>query len=161
MAGDGIAVIEVAKLANVNRNFAPAVHRQTYLVGFDFGDRTKFGISDPFRSKRSANLKAITCGEGALCLVVNAHTGKPRRVIGELAAIPKANGNLVLFRVSIYYSRVVACLDFVDFAGGAIADNVFVGSVGIGEGALRSGHIFTLDIDRRLLIVITYYSLAL
>src|SRR5215213_5113791 len=89
MAGDGVAVIEVAKLAKVNRNFAPAVHRQTYLVGFDFGDRSELAVSDPFRSKRSANLKAITFGEGALCFVVNAHTGKPRWVIGEFPAIKK------------------------------------------------------------------------
>src|SRR5689334_21987942 len=161
MAGDGVAVIEVAKLAKIDLNFASAVHCQTYLVGFDFGDRTEFAIGDPFRSKRSADLQAITCGEGALCLVVNAHTGKPRRVIGELAAIPKANGNLVLFRVGIYYSGVVACLDFVDLARGAVADNVFVGSIGIGEAALRSGNILTLDINRRLLIVTAYYSLAL
>src|SRR5687768_4394305 len=157
MAGDGVAVIEVAKLAKINHNFATAIHCQTYLVGFDFGDRTEFAIGDPFRSKRSADLKAITFGEGALCLVVNAHTGKPRRVVSELAAIPKANGNLVRFRVSIYYSGVVACLDFVDFARGAVADNVFVGSVRIGKGALCSGHILTLDIDRHLLIVTAYY----
>ena len=106
-------------------------------------------------------MKAITCREGALCLVVNAHAGKPRRGVSELAAIPKANGNLVRFRVSIYYSGVVTCLDLVDFARRAVADNVFVGSVGIGEGALRSGHILTLDIDRHLLIVTAYYSLVL
>src|ERR1051325_8123507 len=84
MAGDGVAVIEVAKLAKIDLNFASAVHCQTYLVGLDFGERTEFAIGDPFRSKRSADLQAITCGEGAPCLVVNAHTGKPRRVIGEL-----------------------------------------------------------------------------
>src|ERR1044072_7995867 len=126
MAGGGGAVIEVAKIAKIDLNLAPAVHFQTYLVGFDFGDRTECAIGDPFRSKRSADLKAITCGEGALCLVVNAHAGKPRRVVSELAAIPKANGNLVRFRVSIYYSGVVACLDFVDLARGAVADYVFV-----------------------------------
>src|SRR5262249_37299391 len=108
------------------------------------------------RSKRSANLKSVAFGEGALCLVVNAHTGKSRRVVSELAAIPKANDNLVRFRVSIYYSGVVACLDFVDFARRAVANNVFVGSVGISEGTLRSGHILTLDINRHLLIVAAY-----
>src|SRR5215213_2334624 len=161
MAGDGVAVIEVAKLAKVNRNFAPAVHRQTYLVGFDFGDRSELAVSDPFRSKRSANLKAITFGEGALCFVVNAHTGKPRWVIGEFPAIKKAYGNLVRFVVGIYYFGVLACLHFVDVAGAVVADYVFVGSEGIGEGTLRSGHILTLDIDHRLLIVTAYHSLAL
>ena len=108
MAGDGVAVIEVTKFSKLNANFAPAVHREAYSVGFDFGDCSKLAVRDPFRSKLSANLKAITCGEGALCLVVNAHTGKPRRVISEFAAIQKADGDLVLFVVSDYYSGVLA-----------------------------------------------------
>ena len=111
MAGHGIAVIKVAKLAKLNANRAPAIHREAYSVWFNFGDRSKLAVSDPFRSKRSADLKSVAFGEGALGFIINAHTGKPRRVISELAAIPKANGYLVRFRVSIYYSGVVACLD--------------------------------------------------
>ena len=49
----------------------------------------------------------------------------------------------------------------MDFAGGVVADYVFVGSVGIGEGTLHSGHVLAFDIDRRLLIVAAYYSLVL
>ena len=86
------------------------------MVGFDFRDRSELAISDPFLSKRSANLKAIAFCEGALCLVVNAHTGKPRRVISEFAAIKKANSNSVCLVVGVYHSGVVACLDFVDFS---------------------------------------------
>ena len=48
MAGDGVAVIEVTKLAKVNANLASAVHREAYLVRFDFRDRTELAISDPF-----------------------------------------------------------------------------------------------------------------
>src|SRR5215207_2257271 len=101
MTGNGIAVIEVTKLAKVNANLAPAVHRETYLIWLDLRNRTELAISDPFLSKRSANLKAVAFGEGSLGLVVNAHTGKPRRVISELAAIKKLNGNSVSFVVGI------------------------------------------------------------
>src|SRR5262249_50566935 len=153
MAGNGVAVIKMAKLAKVNANLAPAIHRKAYSVGFDFGDRTECAISNPFLSKGSADLKSITFGEDSLGFVVNAHTGKPRRVIGELAAIQKANGNLVRFVVRVDYSGTLACFDFMDFAGGVVANYVFERAVGIGEGALRSGHILTLDIDRRLLLV--------
>src|SRR3569832_1077096 len=135
MAGNGVAIIKVAKLAKINHNFAPAIHRESYSVGFDLGDRTECAISDPFLSKRSANLKAIAFGEGALCFVVNAYTRKPRRVISEFAAIKNADGNLVGLVVGLYHSCVVACLDFIDFAGGVVADYVFLGSVGIGEGS--------------------------
>src|SRR5690349_11119406 len=101
MAGNGVAVIKVAKLAKVNTNLAPAIHREAYLVGFNFGERSKLAVRDPFRSKRSSNLKAIAFGEGALCFVVNAHTGKPRRVISEFAAIKKADSYFVRLVVSV------------------------------------------------------------
>jgi hypothetical protein len=106
------------------------------LVGFDFRDRTEFAISDPFLSKRSTNLKAVAFSEGALCFVVNAYTGEPRRVISEFAAIKELNGNSVLLVVGVYDSGVVACLDLKLFARAVVADYVFVGPVGIGEGAL-------------------------
>src|SRR5215213_11143090 len=161
MAGNGIAVIEVTKLAKVNANLAPAVHREAYLIRFDFGNRTELAISDPFLSKRSTNLEAVAFCESALCLVVNAHTGEPRRVISELATLKKLNGNSVCLVVGLDHSGVVAYLHFVDFAGGVVADYVFVGPVGIGEGALRAGHVGTTNIDRRLLILTAYISLAL
>src|SRR5689334_18929818 len=110
MAGNGVSVIEVTKLAKINAYFAPAVHREPYCVGFDFGDRTELAVSDSFLSKRSANLEAVAFCEGALCLVVNAYTGQPCRVVSELAAIRKANGNSVCLVVGVYDSGVVACL---------------------------------------------------
>src|ERR1041385_295436 len=122
MAGDGVAVIEVSKLAKVNANLAPTIHREAYSVGFDFRDRTEFAISDSFLSKRSAYLQAVAFGEGSLCLVVNAHTGKPRRVIGELAAIEKTNGDFVCLVVGIYDFCIVACLDLELIARGVVAD---------------------------------------
>src|SRR5215211_6186076 len=161
MACDGVAVIEVTELAKVNVYFSSAVHREAYPIRFDFRDRSELAVSDPFRSKRSANLEAVAFCEGALCLVVNTHTGKPRRVVSELAAIKKANGNSVCLVVGFYDSRVVACLHVVDFAGGVVADYVVEGAVGIGESALGSGHIWTRNIDGCLLIVTAYNSLAL
>src|SRR5215813_7821570 len=101
MAGDGVAVIEVTELAKGNAYFSPAVHREADLVRFDFRDRTELAVSDPFRSKRSANLQAVAFCEGALCLVVNAHTGQSRRVVSELAAIRKANGDFVCLVVGV------------------------------------------------------------
>src|SRR6476646_8221021 len=104
MAGDGVAVIKVAKLAEVYASLAPAIHCQTYSVGFDFGDRAELAISNPFLSKGGANLEAIACCKGALCLVVNAHTGESRRVISEFPAIKKTNGNSVCRVVGVYHS---------------------------------------------------------
>src|SRR5678815_2851996 len=121
MAGDGVAVIKVAKLAEVNASLAPAIHREAYLVGFDFRNRAELAISNPFLSKRSANLEAIAFCKGALCLVVNAHTGESRRVVGKLAPIKKANGNFVCLVVGVYHSGVVACLDSKLIAGGVVA----------------------------------------
>src|SRR6185369_17066668 len=161
MAGDGVAVIEVSKLVKVNANLAPTIHREAYSVGFDFRNRTEFAISNAFLSKRSANLEAIAFGEGALCLIVNTHTGEPRRVISKFSAIKKVNGNSVCRVVGVDHSGVVACLDLELIARGVVADNVFVGPVGIGEGAFGSGHIGTSDIDLRLLILAAYDSLAL
>ena len=58
MARDGVAVIEVTELAKVNAYFSSAVYREAYLIRFDFRDRSELAVSDPFRSKRSANLEA-------------------------------------------------------------------------------------------------------
>src|SRR6185369_10726706 len=124
MAGDGVAVIKVAKLAEVNASLAPAIHCQAYSVGFDFGDRTECPISDPFLSKRGANLEAVALCEAALGFIVNAHTGQPRWVVSELAATKKANGNSVRLVVSVYYSGVLPYLHFVDLAGAVVADYV-------------------------------------
>jgi hypothetical protein len=49
----------------------------------------------------------------------------------------------------------------VDFAAGVVADYVVEGAVGIGEGALGSGHVWTRNIDGCLLIVTADNSLAL
>ena len=63
----------------------------TFPVTKDYSDKRsithELAISDSFRSKRSADLKATAFGEGSLGFVVNAHTVKvnahtvkPRRV---------------------------------------------------------------------------------
>jgi hypothetical protein len=139
VAGDGVAVIEVTKLLRVESNLASTVEGYSYLVGFEFCDRAWFTIDNPFLCERSAKLNAITFGEGSLGLVVNTDTGKARGVIGQSAAISKANRNLVLLVVGSYNGCIVAYLNLKDFAGAVVADNVFAGSVGIGEGALGAG----------------------
>jgi hypothetical protein len=56
----------------------------TFPVTKDYSDKRsithELAISDSFRSKRSADLKATAFGEGSLGFVVNGHTVKPRRV---------------------------------------------------------------------------------
>src|SRR5215208_1188720 len=91
MAGDGVAVIEVAKLPKVETHLAVAVESEAYSLPFDFRDRSELAIGDSFRSVWSAKLHAIALCKGTLGLVVNAHAGKSFRVINELAAISKAN----------------------------------------------------------------------
>jgi hypothetical protein len=50
MAGDGVAVIEVAKLPQVKANLTLVVQRQAYSFSFDLRDRSELTIGDPFTS---------------------------------------------------------------------------------------------------------------
>src|SRR5215208_3512620 len=160
MAGDGVAVIEVAKLPKVETHLAVAVESEAYSLPFDFRDRSELAIGDPFRSVWSAKLHAIALCKGTLGLVVNAYAGKPFRVINELAAVSKANRDLVLLMVGCDDLCIVTGLCFVDLAGVVVANNVLAGSVGIGEGALGAGH-SPMDVDLRLMIVAAHLSFAL
>src|ERR1043165_980056 len=160
MAGDGVAVIEVAKLPQVKTNLAFAVEGEAYSLSFDFRDCSELAIDDPFRWIGSANLHAVAHCKGSLGLVVNTHAGKSFWVINELAAISKANRDLVLLMVGLYHFCIVTGLRFVDLAGVVVADNILAGSVGVGEGALGAGHI-PIDVNLDLMIVAAHLSFAL
>src|SRR5215208_1093247 len=160
MAGDGVAVIEMAKLPEVKTHLAVAVESEAYSLPFDFRDRSELAIGDPFRSVWSANLHAIALCKGTLGLVVNTHAGKSFWVINELAAISKANRDLVLLMVGCDDLCIITRLRFVDLAGVVVANHVLAGSVGIGEGALGAGHI-AIDINLDLMIVAAHFSFAL
>ena len=61
--------------------------------------------------------------------------------------------------VSLYQLCVLAYLGFIALA--VVADDVLAGSVGIGEGALCTGHIRTSNIDLHLILTLADTSLAL
>src|ERR1044072_3308214 len=141
MAGDGVAVIKVTELLRVKRNLTATVQRYSHLLRFEVGDRAEFAINDPLICEWRSKLDAITFGKGSLRFLVDAHTGKTRRVISGYAAIIKANCNLVRLVIGACDLCIIANIHFVDLASVVVTDNVLAGSVGVGEGALGSGHI--------------------
>src|SRR5215216_2673208 len=153
-------MIDMPKLPQVETHLAVAVESEAYSLPFDFRDRAELAIGDSFRSIWSANLHAIALCKGTLGLVVNAYAGKPFRVINELAAISKANRDLVLLMVGCDDLCIIARLRFVDLAGVVIANNVLAGSVGIGERAFGAGHI-AIDVNLDLMIIAAHLSFAL
>src|SRR5205085_4091745 len=161
MAGDGVAVIDMAKVLRVERNLAATVQRYSHLLGFEVRDRAEFAINYSFICERSAKLDAITFGKGSLRFLVDAHTGKTRRVISEYAAIIKANRDLVRLVISACDRCIVANIHFVDLAGVVVTDNVLAGSVGVGERAFGARHILPIDVDLHLLLGTAYSSLML
>ena len=82
-------------------------------------------------------------------------------VCSELAAIIKANGDLVRLVIGACDLCIVAYVYFVDLAGVVVTDSVLAGSVGVGEGALGAGHILTIDIDLHRLLGTTYFAVSL
>ena len=96
VAGDGIAVIEVAHLADIEADaLILAVQADRNAVAIDLLDCGEVTIGDAEFARRRRELNAIAFGEVPPDLLVGTHALQTLRIIGDLAAVLPTDGEAI------------------------------------------------------------------
>ena len=161
MTGDGVAVVEMTMLADVELDLAVVVKAgKEPTIGMDRLDHGPVAIRHAERSVGCGELNAVAYGELALDLLINANACEAAGIVGGKFLISFLDCELVCGWVDRDDRSIGASSDSDCFTATCIA-NYVVDVVVACPGSFGSGHVLPLDQDAKGMIFRRKASIAL
>lgn len=125
VAGDGIAVIEVAMLSGVELDLSTVVQAgREAAIGMDRFDDGEVAIGDAERLIRRSELNAVTGGEFSVCLLIDADACEAARVVCCEFAVLFRHCEQVRRWINCDHRSVAAGFDTDAFAAARITNDI-------------------------------------